>query len=121
MGRHQENSRTKVRVTAFLLLLLEIGLGFAYGFGSQFDTRSTLFPSTQDNSLWVVYYMLAAILAILGWGLIIAYSESSAISGLITTLLSAGIFVHLGPPIKAFWDHVFHNSWQGRFDVSIIL
>ena len=120
MGRHQDNVKTKVRVVAFLLLLLEIGLGFVYGFAAQFDTRTSIFPITQDNSSWVIYYMLAAILAILGWGLIIAYSENSAISGLVTTLLSAGIFVQLGPPLKAFWDHLFNGSWQGRFDIGIV-
>jgi hypothetical protein len=59
---------------AFLLLLLEVGLGFVYGFGSQFDTRTQFYPTTSDNSNTVILYMLATILAMLGWGLIIAYS-----------------------------------------------
>ena len=108
-----------MRVVAFLLLLLEIGLGFIYGFGSQFDTRAAFYPTTQDNSSIVIYYMLAAILAILGWGLIIAYSENSAISGLVTTLLSVGIFVQLGPPLKAFWSYLYDGNWQGRFNIGM--
>ena len=73
-GRHQENSRTKVRVLAVLLLALEICIGFVYGFKVQFDTRTANYPLTSDNSSAVILYIIAAVLAILGWGLIIAYS-----------------------------------------------
>lgn len=73
-GRHQENSRTKVRVLAILLLCLEICIGFVYGFKAQFDIRTANYPTTSDNSSAVILYILTAVLAILGWGLIIAYS-----------------------------------------------
>ena len=73
-GRHQEQSKLKVRVMALFLLLLQAGLGYAYGFGAQFDISNQNYPSTQDNSNSVILYILTAILAILGWGLIIAYS-----------------------------------------------
>ena len=63
-----------MRVVAILLLVLEIGLMFAYGFGSEFLTRATYLTTTGDNTEGLIYYTTAAIMALLGWGLIIAYS-----------------------------------------------
>jgi TRAP-type mannitol/chloroaromatic compound transport system permease small subunit len=70
---HQEASATKVRVIAILLLLLEIGIMFAYGFGTFIDMAYAN-NANSDNSAKLIFYLLAAILPILGWGLIIAYS-----------------------------------------------
>jgi hypothetical protein len=44
---------------------------FAYGFGSKIDTTAL---NNTDNSTYLVFYLGAAILAIVGWGLIIAYT-----------------------------------------------
>ena len=121
IGQHQENSKTKVRIFAGLLLVLEVALMFIYGFGAEFDITTTSFPTNRDNTHALVYYVIAAILPILGWGLIIVYSENSAVAGLITTLLSAGIFVQLAPPIMAFFSYLWNNSWAGRFPFSILL
>lgn len=63
-----------MRVLGILLLVFEVGIGFAYGFGAQFDTRTSLYSPDADNSSALIFYMLPAILALLGWGLIIAYS-----------------------------------------------
>lgn len=103
ISQHQENAKGKVRGVAIFLLLLEVGLMFAYGFGSDFVVGGALFPTTSDNTNSLIYYITSAIMALLGWGLIIAYSENSAISGLTTTLITAGIFVQLAPPLNAFW------------------
>ena len=48
---------------------------FAYGFGTAFNTTTTAtslgyYPDNSD----LIKYMGAAILGIIGWGLIIAYS-----------------------------------------------
>lgn len=120
ISQHQENSKGKVRVVAIILLLLEVGLMFAYGFGSQFTIGGTSFPTTNDNTSSLIFYTTSAIMALLGWGLIIAYSENSAISGLTTTLITAGIFVQLIPPLDHFWSFLFNSSWSGRFDFSIL-
>jgi ABC-type polysaccharide transport system permease subunit len=74
ISQHQENAKGKVRVVAILLLILEVGLMFAYGFGSQFQIGGTTFPTTSDNTSSLIFYMTSAIMALLGWGLIIAYS-----------------------------------------------
>ena len=74
ISQHQENAKGKVRVVAILLLILEVGLMFAYGFGSRFTTGGTTFPTTSDNTSSLIFYMTSAIMALLGWGLIIAYS-----------------------------------------------
>ena len=110
-----------MRVVALLLFALQIALGFIYGVGSAFDTNPTLYSTAQDNTSTFMYYILPAILAILGWGLIIAYSENSAIAGLVTTLVTVGILVQLGPPVLYFWQNLFNNNWHGRFHVGILL
>ena len=38
-----------------------------------------------------------------------------------TTLITVGIFVQLGPLLKHFWDNVFHGTWPSRLDVGILL
>ena len=74
ISQHQENAKGKVRIVAILLLLLEVGLMFAYGFGSEFLIGGTTFPTTSDNTSSLILYTTSAIMALLGWGLIIAYS-----------------------------------------------
>ena len=74
ISQHQENAKGKVRIVAILLLLLEVGLMFAYGFGSEFLIGGTTFPTTSDNTSSLIFYTTSAIMALLGWGLIIAYS-----------------------------------------------
>lgn len=117
MLQHQENNSGKARVIAVLLLALEIGLMFAYGFG----TKVATFTSTSvDFSYLFVAYILPAILAILGWGLIIAYSENSAVSGLTTTLIAVGLGVQLFPIFYIFWSDNF-NSYAGVYDVTLLI
>lgn len=119
IAQHQENSKTKVRGVAIFLLVVEVALMFVYGFGSEFDLTTANFPTTSDNSSSLIMYILAAILPILGWGLIIAYSENSAIAGLTTTLITVGIFVQLAPPVFYFWDYLFNSVWMGRIAMSL--
>lgn len=121
IGQHQEQSKTKVRIFAILLLVLEVALMFIYGFASEFDITTTSFPTSIDNSRAIIYYTISAILPILGWGLIIVYSENSAVSGLMSTLLSAGLFVQLAPPVMAFAGYLWNNTWAGRFPISLFL
>ena len=105
---------------AVFVLVLEVAFMFAYGFGAEFDLSSTRFPSTSDNSSHLVLYTLAAVLPLLGWGLILSYSDNSVVSGLVSTLVTAGIYVQLGPLVQAFWSSLFNNTWVGRAPMSIL-
>ena len=109
MLAHQDKSTTKVRILAGFLIVLEVGMMVAYGVGSNIQTN---FLTTSDQSSQIILYLLPALLAILGWGLIISYSENSAISGLITTLLAVGLSVQLQPLLDIFWKYVF-NGFDG--------
>ena len=59
---------------AVILLLLEIGIMFAYGFASTIDMSFTATNPNSDKSYLLVLYIGVALFAIVGWGLIIAYS-----------------------------------------------
>lgn len=113
---HEERSRTKMKGLGIFLILLEIALTILYGL---FTTVGHYFGTTTDNSSYLLMYLLPGILALLGWGLIIAYSEKSAISGLTTTLVSVGITVQLQPPILVFWTYVF-DHFQGDYPVTMV-
>jgi hypothetical protein len=57
---------------AALLLILEIGIMFAYGFGTKIDTSVAI--DGTDNSIYLITYIGTALIAIVGWGLILGYS-----------------------------------------------
>ncbi len=71
MLAHQDKSTTKVKILAVFLIILEVGMMVGYGVGSEIKTD---FATTSDQSSQIITYLLPAILAILGWGLIISYS-----------------------------------------------
>lgn len=68
----QQAQVKKARVMAVLLLVLEVGIMFAYGFGTKIDTSGDV--AYTDHSTQLIVYLGAAMFAIIGWGLIIAYS-----------------------------------------------
>lgn len=85
---------------------------FAYGFGGEFKVESNTVPISSgvaflDHADKFILYSLTALLAILGYGLLIAYSQNSAIGGLTTTLLVVAISVQLSPLLLSFWEQVF--------------
>lgn len=102
------------RILGVLLFLFEVGIMFAYGFGGYF-TVEPLHPTTGnvaaflDQSDRFILYIFTAVLAILGYGLLIGYSQNSAIAGLTTTLIVISITVQLGPLLLSFWDQVFNG------------
>jgi hypothetical protein len=87
---------------------------FAYGYGGYFATET---PTIQINSGYatldqadkLILYIFTAILTILGFGLLIAYSQNSAIAGLTTTLIVVSITVQLAPLLLSFWYQVFYG------------
>ena len=111
--RQQKNAR----VMAALLLILEIGIMFAYGFGSKIDITGR---ANTDNSSYLISYLGPAVLAIVGWGLIIGYTENSAITGLSITLMVIGLTVQLQPLLSIFWSYCF-NGFGGVFSMSMNL
>lgn len=113
---HEERSKRAVKVMAVLLFLAEVGIMFAYGFGTTINIATT---TTTDGSSLLIFYTLTAILAILGWGLIIAYSENSAVSGLMTTLMTVGLSVQLQPLLIAFWNYAF-SSFNGKYPLDLV-
>ncbi len=102
---------------AVFLFVLEVGIMFAYGFGSSIDMSYSK-TANNDSSSYLITYLLGAILAILGWGLIIAYSENSAVSGLTTTLMATGLTVQLQPLLYAFWNYCF-MGFLGKYPMSL--
>ena len=105
-----------MRGLGIFLLALEIALMILYGL---LTSVKNTFSTTTDNSAYLIMYLLPGILALLGWGLIIAYSENSAISGLTTTLATVGMTVQLQPPILVFWVYVF-DHFAGNYAVSMV-
>jgi hypothetical protein len=69
--QRQAIQKTRARTFAVMVFLMEVGLMFAYGFGAQFNNVA---QTGNDNADSLILYILVALLAILGWGLIIAYS-----------------------------------------------
>jgi len=81
---------------------------FAYGFATKFSILSATLP-LGDYSSEILLYTFTALLAILGYGLIIAYSDNSGISSLVTTLIVLGISVQGTPLLLQFWKNVFSS------------
>lgn len=107
----------KGRVFALMLLLLELVVMFAYGFAGflRNDPTPTILI---DYSGVMLLYTFAAMLAILGYGLLIAYSDNSAIAGLTTTLIVVAISVQLTPLLLQFWSSVF-NGFGPSIEISL--
>lgn len=101
-----------------MLLMFEVGIMFAYGYGSSFSTFTATNPPN-DQSYQIILYTFTAILAILGYGLIVAYSENSAIGGLTTTLFVVAISVQLSPLLLSFWYKVFSGFDGSNTPVSL--
>lgn len=94
---------------------------FAYGFGTYFNTTTTAnaLGFYSDNSYQLIKFIGSAILAIIGWGLIIAYSENSALSSLTITLIVISLTVQLQPLLYAFWIYCLFGGW-GTFAIDLI-
>ena len=119
----QNISKRNGRILGVLLFLFEIGIMFAYGFGGYFtvETNTTTVGGVTvylDQSNIFILYIFTAILAIIGYGLLIGYSQNSAIAGLTTTLIVISITVQLGPLVLSFWDQVF-NGFNAKAYLSL--
>jgi hypothetical protein len=96
---------------------------FAYGYGGYFKTETPTIAinngyANLDQADKLILYIFTAILAILGFGLLIAYSQNSAIAGLTTTLIVISITVQLAPLLLSFWYQVF-NGFASQVVVSL--
>lgn len=58
-------------------------------------------------------------LAILGYGLLIAYSDNSAAAGLVTTLIVVGVSVQITPLLLSFWYKVFNGFNGSNVEISL--
>ncbi len=90
---------------------------FAYGYASNFPTFTASNPQT-DFSDQILLYTFTALLAILGYGLLIAYSDDSAIAGLVTTLIVVSVSVQITPLLLQFWSSVF-NGFGPSVEISL--
>lgn len=81
---------------------------FAYAYAAKFPAYTATDPQS-DYSDQIILYTFTALLAILGYGLLIGYSESSAVTGLVTTLIVVAISVQLSPLLLQFWYCVFNG------------
>lgn len=90
---------------------------FAYGYASYFPTYTPTSPQN-DYSTQILLYTFTALLAILGYGLLIAYSDNSAIAGLVTTLIVVSVSVQLTPLLLQFWYNVF-NGFGPNIEISL--
>lgn len=83
----------------------------AHGFVAYYTPyATTTFQS--DYSDLMIQYTLTAFLALLGYGLIVAYSGNSAITGLMTTLFVVAISIQLTPLLLQLWYNVFNGFGQ---------
>lgn len=105
------------RFFAVFLLLFEIGIMFAYGFSSTFAPFTATTPQS-DFSNQIILYTFTALLAILGYGLLIAYSDNSAVAGLTTTLIVIAVSVQLTPMLLRFWDNAF-SGFSGSLQLTL--
>ncbi|XP_031472927.1 uncharacterized protein LOC116245608 [Nymphaea colorata] len=90
---------------------------FAYGYAAYFPNVAATTPQT-DFSSQVILYTFTALLAILGYGLLIAYSDNSAVAGLMTTLIVVAISVQSAPLLLQFWNNVF-NGFGPNAELSL--
>lgn len=81
---------------------------FAYAYSSYFTTY-TATPPASDYSSNLILYTFTALLALLGYGLLIAYSDNSAVAGLTTTLMVVAVSVQAAPMLLQFWYNVFNG------------
>lgn len=106
--RRQDRQKLQGRIFALLLLMFEIGIMFAYGFAANFTVTTNTTPLS-DHSSAIILYTFTALLAILGYGLLIAYSDNSAVAGLTTTLIVVAVSVQSAPLLLQFWYNVFNG------------
>lgn len=97
-----KNTLTKNRIAALLMLLL---LGAAAVFYGRITTVLPTSSTSNDYSNMLLCYILSVILATLGWGLIIAYSENFSVSSLLSTLLANALTTLIQPPICYFYNY----------------
>jgi hypothetical protein len=81
---------------------------FAYAYSSYFTTYAATTPAS-DYSSNLILYTFTALLALLGYGLLIAYSDNSAVAGLTTTLMTVAVSVQAAPMLLQFWYNVFNG------------
>lgn len=93
---------------------------FAYAYGANFNTSSSYISTTSDNSSYILIYTLGALLAILGWGLIVSYSENSAVAGLTTTLIVVGISVQAQPLLYTFWRYCYTSFTNTPVSIGLL-
>ncbi len=100
--------RLRGRIFALLLLAFEVGIMFAYAYSSYFliEPTATIAPDYSTN---LILYTFTALLALLGYGLLIAYSDNSAVAGLTTTLIVVAVSVQAAPMLLQFWSNVFNS------------
>jgi hypothetical protein len=105
------------RAFALLLLCLEILIMFAYGYAANFPIYTATSPQSDYSNLMILY-TFTALLAILGYGLLIAYSDNSAVAGLMTTLIVVAVSVQITPLLLRFWSSVF-NGFNQNVEISL--
>lgn len=91
---------------------------FAYGYGSSFPSYTATNPQSDYSDL-IILYTFTAMLAILGYGLLIAYSDNSAAAGLVTTLIVVGVSVQITPLLLSFWYKVFNGFNGTNVEISL--
>jgi hypothetical protein len=99
--------------------MFEIGIMFAYGYASYFPVYTVGATPQNDFSSSMILYTFTALLAILGYGLLIAYSDNSAVAGLMTTLIVIAISVQSAPMLLRFWSNVF-NGFGPNTELSLV-
>ena len=100
------------------MILIEVGVLFAYGYGAKMTALATTTPQI-DYSTQTFGLFLVALLALLGYGMLLAYSLNSAIAGLLTALLSVTLSVQLTPLLLAFWNDVFYGFGGNKAEITV--
>jgi hypothetical protein len=87
-----------------------VGLLFPYGFeGKDYQETSPLFA----NSVTSFLYFGTLILAVLGYGLILSYYQSSSLTGVFQSLFVVSLTTIFLPPVMQFWYNVYIGGFDG--------
>ena len=99
------------KLFALLLIGFEACIIAVHAHTSVFKVYPTSVPTANyANEFYLLIF--TSILALLGYGLVIAHSNHSIIPGLMTTMIATALTVQIAPLLLHFWNNVY-NSFSG--------
>lgn len=111
------------RVFGVLALLLQIGILFPYGFQASLLNEGTVGTTPTSSSegvatQFLIEYILMAVFALLGFGLLLSFLKYGTWSGMATALLVISVNIQLGLLFQKFWFNIFTNAFGNTADIA---